>query len=113
MQEGEFVLLTTNFLPSFDNPILKESYSQLANFVNALQKTHKENQSFINTVTDYGNTVEFALVAQVKEVKDSKAKLYVLPNIHESAVLDDKARLWKITKMTNRNITDKETIALT
>lgn len=60
--------------------MLKEQTSQLANFINSKSKnTMKDN--FIHSITEFGNTIEFAMVAIVKEItKEGKLKLYVMGN---------------------------------
>ena len=56
-------MLTSNFAPTYDVPLLKDSNSQLAMYINALAKNQKEASPFINCVTEFGNQVEFALIA--------------------------------------------------
>ncbi len=52
--EGDMVLLTSFFQPSYDNPILKEQTSSLSNFVNMKSKNTKDNYRYIHNVTEFG-----------------------------------------------------------
>jgi len=49
----------------------------------------KENVSFVNSVTEYGNIIEFALIGIIKEIThDSKIKLIVMPNKIQSTGIE-------------------------
>ena len=55
------------------------------------------------SVTEYGNTVEFAMIAVVKDInKDLTLRIFAQPNEEERRALCENKRIWKITKITNK-----------
>lgn len=79
--EGDIVILTTFFQPSYEKPILKEQTSKLASYINQKAKATTDNQHFIHNITEFGNVVEYALIAIVKEIQtDLTLKLFVQAN---------------------------------
>lgn len=66
--EGDVVILTSFFRPTYDRPVLEVESSKLAAFINTRSKTTKDNRDFIHNITEFGNIIEFALIATVREV---------------------------------------------
>lgn len=78
--EGDIVILTTFFRPSYDKPVLDETTSKLAVYINSRAKSAKDNRDFIHNITEFGNVVEYALIGTVREMtKDSKMKVFLCP----------------------------------
>ncbi len=66
-----------------------------------------ETRPLMISVTEYGNTIEFAMIGIVKEItKDLSMKIYAMPNSSEKEALLDTKRIWKITKIMNKYIFD-------
>ena len=106
--EGDVVMMTTFFQPTYEKPFLKDHTSPLAREVNVMAKNAKENQHFINSITEFGNTVEYALIATVKEIlPDLKVKLTTQPNAEQSQSFSNRNRVWKITKLAYRYQLDR------
>ncbi|KRX03858.1 P-loop containing nucleoside triphosphate hydrolase [Pseudocohnilembus persalinus] len=117
--EGDVIILTTFFQPSYEKPILKEQTSKLANYINTKAKNNKEQSHFIHSVTEFGNTIEYAFIASIKEITpDYNIKIQLINNFKacQQAFLDKKAiveqgkannRIWKITKLASRYENDK------
>ncbi|KAL4477756.1 hypothetical protein ABPG72_018930 [Tetrahymena utriculariae] len=102
--EGDIVILTTFFRPSYDKPVLDDNISKLALYINQRAKSAKDNRDFIHNITEFGNVVEFALIGQVREMtKDSKMKVFICPTYDQSkSIAFDSQRQWKITKIFSR-----------
>lgn len=78
--EGDVVILTTFFRPTYDRPVLDGESSKLATYINVRAKTTRDNRDFIHNITEFGNVVEFAMIGTVREItRDSRVKLFVCP----------------------------------
>lgn len=83
--EGDVVILTTFFRPSYDKPVLTGESSKLSGFINNRARNTKDNRDFIHNITEFGNVIEYALIATVRELtKDFKLKLFINPTVDES-----------------------------
>lgn len=79
--EGDIVILTSFFRPSYDKPVLDNNVSKLAAYINTRAKVARDNRDFIHNITEFGNIVEYALIGTVREVtKDSKMKMFICPS---------------------------------
>lgn len=82
MIEGDVVVLTSFFRPSYDRPVLEAENSKLTAFINNRAKTTKDNRDFIHNITEFGNVIEFAFIATVREItKEGKVKIFVSPSV--------------------------------
>jgi hypothetical protein len=102
--EGDVIIITTFFRPTYDRPVLEGETSKLASYINMRAKTTRDNRDFIHNITEFGNVVEYAMMGTVREItKDSKVKLFLSPTFEQSKYIQsDPARQWKITKIFSR-----------
>lgn len=119
--EDEMVVLTSFFKPTYEKPFMKSSNNKLVDYFNEKSRKREEQQAeeckikgaileeldvedsyhktYVDSITEYGNKVEFAVLAFVKEIqKDLGIKLYL--NSPEKYKLDG-TKTWKITKLCN------------
>ncbi len=83
--EGDTLLLTSFFTPSYQVPFMSQSTSNLAKYLNeACKQERAQNKQFVDSITEYGNLIEYALIATVKEIfLNNKLKLAYNPNSKE------------------------------
>lgn len=63
------------------------------------------NKAYVDSITEYGNKIEYAVLAYVKEIqKDLGIKLYIL---NPDKSLFDTNKTWKITKLCNFGLFDR------
>jgi hypothetical protein len=78
--EGDLIIITTFFRPTYDRPVLEAESSKLSGFINVRAKTTRDNRDFIHNITEFGNVVEFSMIGSVREIsKESVVKLFVCP----------------------------------
>jgi hypothetical protein len=78
--EGDIVILTTFFRPTYDRPVLDVESSKLSTFINMRAKTTRDNRDFIHNITEFGNVIEYAMVGTVREItRENKVKLFLCP----------------------------------
>lgn len=83
--EGDVIILTTFFRPTYDRPVLDGEQSKLTQYINLRAKTTRDNRDFIHNITEFGNVIEFAMIGTVREItKDSKIKLFLCPTHEQS-----------------------------
>ncbi|KAL4439576.1 hypothetical protein ABPG74_003978 [Tetrahymena malaccensis] len=133
--EDEMVVLSCFFKPSYDKPFMKATGDKLIDYFNAnsrrkdgtlvgdeeqpqiiengkskiqVQISDEEysySKAYVDSITEYGNKVEYSVIAYVKEIqKDLCMKLYILNPDHK--ILSEQ-RTWKITKICNLGLYER------
>ena len=108
--EGEFVLLSSD--EPFDvNPSMHSILANNSDVFNRsllMGQNQQGGQFNGNALTSSISTSKSEMIACIREIqKDYKIKLFILPSKEQSDALTHKNRVWKITKLSNRNTVDK------
>lgn len=83
--EGDIIVLTSFFRPTYLKPVIDFEISKLAMYINTRAKSAKDNRDFIHNITEFGNIVEFALIGSVREItRDNKMKVFICPSYEQS-----------------------------
>ncbi|KRW99001.1 P-loop containing nucleoside triphosphate hydrolase [Pseudocohnilembus persalinus] len=95
----------------------KDTQNSLISFINACgeneQEQTEEQKMFYNTVTEKGNSVEYAMIAFVRTIeKDYTLKLFTLPTQEQKEAFEQVGRRWKVTKLVNKTTHEKTMEAL-
>jgi len=108
--EGEFVLLSY----ANDNYLLSQLQGNALQNKNPLSFLYQPSKELQMAQNQHQNlNLGSGMIACVKEIsKDYKLKLFILPTPEQSAMIAEKDKLWRITKLANKATIDKTSEAL-
>jgi len=119
LAEGDYVILTSfrNEMDQRDSPF--DNTASLKNYLNMFSSQIKNNaldkeaKQLINTLNEHGSNFEEALIANVNEITNNyHLKLSILPNPTQINHILTTQKVWKLTKLFNKEPFDKSSEAL-
>ena len=117
ISEGDYVILTSFHENQIDSPV--DDTASMKNYLNMFSVQMKANnlegdaKTLINTINEHGSSFDEALIANVNEISNNyQLKLSILPNKFQLNHIMKSNKIWKLTKLFNKETFDKSSDAL-